>query len=94
MDMTVERRDRRWAFRVKSRSDALVREAATLTGQSLTSFVEESAVARAESVIAEYQTVTLTADEFSRFVDALDDAPVAVPGLVELFSRPSRIPDR
>jgi uncharacterized protein (DUF1778 family) len=37
--------------------------------------------------------VTLTPDEFSRFVDALDQAPVAVPELVELFSRPSRIPD-
>jgi hypothetical protein len=50
--MTAEQRDRRWAFRVKSRSDAIVREAATLAGQSLTAFVEESAVVRAESVIA------------------------------------------
>lgn len=92
-DMTVEQRDRRWAFRVKSRSDALVREAATLAGQSMTAFVEESAVARAESVIAEFQTVTLTPEEFARFVDALDEAPVAVPELVELFSRPSHIPN-
>ncbi len=70
-----------------------MREAATLAGQSITAFVEESAVARAESVIAEYQTMTLTPDEFSRFVEALDEAPVAVPELVELFSRPSRIPN-
>ncbi|HLU52306.1 MAG TPA: DUF1778 domain-containing protein [Acidimicrobiia bacterium] len=89
----TQQRDRRWAFRVKPRSDALVREAATLAGQSITAFVEESAVARAESVIAEYQTMTLTPDEFSRFVEALDEAPVAVPELVELFSRPSRIPN-
>lgn len=90
--MTVEQRDRRWAFRVKPRSDALVREAATLTGQSITAFVEESAVARAESVIAEHQTVALSPQEFARFVDALDEAPVSVPELVDLFSRPSRIP--
>jgi len=90
--MTAEQRDRRWAFRVKTRSDALVREAATLTRQSMTAFVEESAVARAESVIAEHQAVTLSPDEFSRFVDALDEAPVTVAELVDLFSRPSRIP--
>lgn len=90
--MTAEQRDRRWAFRVKTRSDALVREAATLTGVSMTAFVEESAVARAESVIAEHQPVTLSPDQFARFIDALDEAPVAVPELIELFSRPSRIP--
>lgn len=90
--MTAEQRDRRWAFRVKTRSDALVRQAAVLTGRSMTAFVEESAVARAESVIAEHEAIALGPDEFTRFVDALDDAPVAVPELVDLFSGPSRIP--
>ena len=89
--MTSEHRDRRWTFRVKTRSDTLVREAAALTGVSMTAFVEESAVSRAESVIAEHQPVALNPDEFSRFVDALDDAPVAVPELVDLFARRSRI---
>lgn len=88
----TEPRDRRWNFRVKVRSDALVREAATLTGVSTTAFVEESAVSRAESVIAEHRAVTLSPDEFSRFVAALDDAPTAIPELVDMFSRPSRIP--
>lgn len=90
--MTAEQRDRRWTFRVRERSDALVREAATLEGVSLTTFVEESAVARAQEVIAEHQAIRLSPEAFSRFVDALDEAPVAVPELVELFSRPSRIP--
>jgi len=92
--MTTEQRNRRWAFRVKPRSDALVREAATLTGVSMTAFVEESAVARAKGVIAEHQAVTLGPDEFSRFVDALDEAPVVVAELVDLFSQASRIPPR
>lgn len=90
--MTAEQRDRRWTFRVNSRSDAVVREAATLTGQSMTAFVEESALARAESVIAERQSITLSTEQFSRFVDALDEAPVAIPQLVDLFSQPSQIP--
>jgi uncharacterized protein (DUF1778 family) len=90
--MTTEHRNRRWNFRVKARSDALVREAATLVGVSKTAFVEESAVARAQSLIAEHQPVTLSHEEFSRFVGALDEAPVAIPELVDLFSQPSRIP--
>ncbi|MDK1009733.1 MAG: DUF1778 domain-containing protein [Actinomycetota bacterium] len=90
--MTVEQRDSRWNFRVKAHSDALVREAATLLGTSKTAFVEESAVTRARSVIAEYQPVVLSSEEFSRFVDALDDAPVAVPELVDLFAQQSQIP--
>jgi len=90
--MTTERRDSRWNFRVKERNDALVREAATLMGTSKTAFVEESAVSRARSLIAEYQPVALSSEQFSRFVDSLDEAPVAVPDLVDLFSRPSQIP--
>ncbi|CAN5356122.1 MAG: DUF1778 domain-containing protein [Acidimicrobiia bacterium] len=85
-------RDRRWNFRVKARSDALVREAATLSGVSTTAFVEESAVRFAESVIAEHRPVSLSPEEFSRFVGALDEAPVAIRALVDLFSQPSRIP--
>jgi uncharacterized protein (DUF1778 family) len=41
--------------------------------------VEESAVTRARSVIAEYQPVVLSPGEFSRFIEALDEAPVTVP---------------
>lgn len=90
--MTAEPKDRRWAFRVSSRSDNVVRQAAALSGQSITAFVEEIALARAESIIAEHRSITLSADEFARFVEALDDAPVAVPELVDLFSRPNLIP--
>jgi uncharacterized protein (DUF1778 family) len=90
--MTAEQRDSRWNFRVKAQSDALVREAATLMGISKTAFVEETAVSHARSLIAEYQPVVLSDEEFSRFVDALDEAPVAVPELVDLFAQPSQIP--
>jgi uncharacterized protein (DUF1778 family) len=77
---------------VTRRSDALVREAARLTRQPLSAFVEESAVARAESLVAEHRAMSLSSDDCSRVVDALDDAPVPVPELVELFSRNSQIP--
>jgi uncharacterized protein (DUF1778 family) len=89
--VTTEQRRHRWNFRVKARSDALVVKAATLAGMTKTAFVEESAVARARSLIAEQHPVTLSREEFSRFVEALDEAPVNIPELVNLFSQPSRI---
>lgn len=90
--MSPKEKDRLWRLRVSGRNDALVREAARLTGQPMSAFVEKSAVARAGSVIADNQPWTLGCDSFSRFVGLLDDAPVAVPALIELFSRETRIP--
>ena len=89
--MAQPQRDNRWSFRVESRSDALVRQAATLLRTSKTALVEESAVRRAESVIAEHQRITLDTQEFDRFVEALDAAPTVVPELLDLFTRPSPI---
>lgn len=79
----------RWNFRVNARSDEIVREAATLAGQDLTAFVVESAVTRAGNVIAERERLTLSPDAFVAFSAALDDAPRAIPELVDLFSRNS-----
>jgi uncharacterized protein (DUF1778 family) len=90
--MDIEEPDRQWDIQVTYRSDALVRRAATLTGVTFSEFVVDSAVSRAESVIASGRPPRLRPAEFKRFVEALDRAPVAVPQLVDLFSRPSRIP--
>ncbi len=90
--MATIQRDVRWNFRVKSRSDALVRRAATLLGTSKSAFVEDSAVSRAEAVLAEDQRVALGPEDFSRFVDSLDVDPTAVPELIDFFSRPSLLP--
>ena len=91
--VTTQQRQHRWNFRVKARSDDLVVKAATLAGMTKTAFVEESAVSRARSLIAEHQPVTLGSEAYTRFVEALDEAPVAVAELVDLFSQPSRIPE-
>jgi uncharacterized protein (DUF1778 family) len=90
--MSPQKRDRRWHLDVSSRSDALVREAARRIGQPPSAFVEQSAVARAQSVIAHHQPLTRSGEGFSHSVDVLHEEPVAVPALVELFSRKSRIP--
>jgi len=90
--MDIEQPDHQWDIRVTSRSGALVRRAATLMGVSVSEFVVDSAVARAESVIASDTPRPLSSAEFKRFVEALDRAPVAVPQLADLFSMPTRIP--
>lgn len=90
--MTAPTRSESWNFRVPRNSDVLVREAATLSGVTKTVFVEESAVERARSVIAEHQRISLSPDEFERFAAELDAAPVAIPALVKLFSEPTQIP--
>ncbi len=88
----TEPRNQRWNFRVRQHSDALVAEAATLAGVSKTAFVEESAVLRAESVIAEHQSISLSPEAFDRFVAELDQVPREVAELVDLFSRQTPIP--
>jgi uncharacterized protein (DUF1778 family) len=92
MAMDIDEPDRQWDFRVKSQSDRLVRRAAGLVGISVSEFVEDSAVAHAESVLTPCRLRRRSPAVFERFVEALDEAPVAVPQLVDLFSRPSRIP--
>ena len=90
--MTSAPRPNRWTFRVTPQSDDLVTRAALLLGTTKTAFVEESAVARAETVVAEQRPLVLSDDAFARFAEALEATPVAVPELVALFSRPSRLP--
>lgn len=88
----TQQRVEKWNFRVPQRSDALVREAAALSGVTKTGFVESSAVEHAKSVIAEHQRIPLSSEEFARFVATLDEAPVAIPELMKLLARPSQIP--
>lgn len=74
---------------MRARSDDLVTRAATLVGTTKSAFVEESAVARAEAVIAGRGYLLLGDEAFARFTASLDEAPLAIPALAELFTRPS-----
>ncbi len=90
---TSTEHDPKWALRVNASSDALVREAAASVGVSVATFVEQSAVVRAEAVLAAHRATDLGLSPWSRFFEALDEAPAAVPELVDLFSRPRCIPE-
>jgi uncharacterized protein (DUF1778 family) len=79
----------RWAFRVPSETDELVRLAAQSADRTLTDFVVDAAVVEAERVLADRTTFVLEAEEWERFVELLDRPPQETPGLRKLFSQPS-----
>ena len=65
--------------RIEVRTDpehaALLKRAAVLTNQTLTSFVLEAAERRAEQVVAEANTTVVPSAFFDQLLDALERAP-------------------
>jgi uncharacterized protein (DUF1778 family) len=79
-------------FRLTAAQERAVRQAAALTGQSVSGFVLSSAVEHAQEVLERANHVELSASEFRRFVAELDRPAELVPELVALFRRDSQIP--
>ena len=76
-------RRHRIEVRVTPRQEALIREAADLEDQTITSFVLGTATARAQQVLEDHRSISLSSADFARFYQALEAE--AVPELVELF---------
>jgi uncharacterized protein (DUF1778 family) len=85
-------RSDRLEVRTTDEQNALIREAAALRGWTVTQFVLDTVVERAEQVLREQRTLTLPNKVFDTFMAALDGPAEAVPELVDLFNRPSPIP--
>jgi uncharacterized protein (DUF1778 family) len=79
-------------FRLTSEQERALRHAAALSGQSVSGFVLSSAVERAHELLQRANTIELSDAAFRKFVAALDQPAEAVPELVRLFKRRSRIP--
>ena len=67
--------------------DALAR-AAALSRRSLSDFVLESALARADETLADRRRFVLNADQWEEFVAALDAPPTENPALKRLLAGP------
>ena len=74
-------------LRMSSEALATVREAASLQGQDMTSFVMGAALERARVVLAEDRLLRLTPHEVTQLERALDREPEVVPQLARLFER-------
>ncbi len=81
-------RPRRIDVRVSDEQDALIREAASLSGQTVTAFLLEAAQERARTLIDERQHLVMSNREFARLTAALDTPGEPVPELTELFRLP------
>jgi uncharacterized protein (DUF1778 family) len=81
-------------FRLSAEQERALRQAAALTGQSVSGFVLSSAVEHAHELLQRANTIEVSDAAFRKFVAALDEPAEEVPELVRLFKRRSRIPTR
>lgn len=72
---------------------AVIARAAELMNSTVSSFVVDAAVAKAETVVARAEHTVMPAAQFDAMIAALDD-DTAVPEIVELASRPRGVARR
>jgi uncharacterized protein (DUF1778 family) len=76
-------------MRLTAQAKSTLQAAADATHKTLSDFVLESALARADTVLAERQVFRLDADRWTAFLAALDAPPKARPRLARLLNEPS-----
>ena len=74
-------------LRVSPADDALLRQAAELAGESLTTFLLGSGRERAERLLADRSRFVLDGREWKRFIAALDRPAEVNAGVADLFMR-------
>jgi len=85
----TRRKEARLAMRLTPDQDALIRDAAAVTGQSLTEFVTTAAVARAEDTLADRRVFRLDDAAWTEFAAILDRPAKCIPELAELLDDPA-----
>ncbi|MGL4744286.1 MAG: DUF1778 domain-containing protein [Dermatophilaceae bacterium] len=81
----ARRKAARLAMRLTPDQDALIRDAASVAGQSLTEFVTMAAVTRAEDTLADRRVFRLDAAAWAEFSAILDRPAKRVPELAEIL---------
>ena len=85
------RRQERISLRVSARSKSKLERAAAYSDKTLTDFVVDSALRRAETVVRDHDVIALTAEEWERFQKRLLDPPPANRKLRKALAEHSRI---
>lgn len=81
----ARRKQARLAVRLTPAQDAVIRDAAAVSGQSLTDFVTAAAVARAEDTLADRRVFRLDDAAWSAFSAILDRPAQRIPELAKLL---------
>ena len=89
--MTVRRaaRTEKLDLRLSSAAKHMLRAAAAASNRSISDFVLESALARANETLAERRHFGLDAQQWEKFMEALDAPPRAHPRMAQLLNEPS-----
>jgi len=75
-------------LRLTRKAKSALRAAAAASNRSVSEFVLESALARAEEALADRRTFGLNAAQWKAFLAALDSPPRPLPRLERLFKEP------
>lgn len=85
----ARRKQARLAVRLTPAQDALIRDAAAASGQSLTDFVTTAAVTRAEDALADRRVFRLDDTAWDEFTALLDRPPKRISELARLLNEPA-----
>ena len=80
-------------LRLSPAAKRLLQDAAAATSVSVSEFVLESALSRAEAALPDRQRFGLDIEAWTAFRAALDAPPRALPRLARLLEQPSRFED-
>jgi uncharacterized protein (DUF1778 family) len=86
--LSTERRTEKLDIRLSSSAKAKLQAAAAASQRSMTDFVMESALARAEETLADRNTFGLSAEKWEEFLSALNAQPRPLPRLSVLLENP------
>ena len=87
--MSEGNRTQKLDLRLTPAAKLLLREAALVAQRSISEFVLESALARAEETLADRHRFGLDAERWAAFMEALAAPPRPLPRIEELLSEPS-----
>lgn len=87
--LQLERRTEKLDLRISRSAKKKLQRAAATVNRSMSDFVMESALARAEETLADRTVFRLDAKTWDAFVEALDAPPRAMQRMQALMDRPS-----
>ena len=86
---TIETRNEKLDLRLTPSAKRAIQTAAIAAHRSVSEFVLESALARAEETLPDRQKFGLNAEQWNAFQAALDAPPQSAPRLAKLLQEPS-----
>ena len=85
----MKTQDNRIDVRVSSDVKTLLQEAAESRHKSVSEFMRDSAIRRANEILQDRSRMTLSPSDWEHFIQALDAPPRPAPRLEKLFQEPS-----